>query len=558
MVAQRIRAIAMASIVIAAACMIATFFVASENTIYFWDYGGYFNQFKQLGALFAQGNWSWLTETVTSIRHTDYNASPIVPLLPVYALFGGDRSVYIVSLVVFYLLPACLVLATLAQLGTNGLLKRPDALPLWLLATAFLYWPLWAPTLRGLPDVAGLLPLGFATMLLLRPDLWRARPILKGALIGLLIWGTFLLRRWYAYSCLSLLVITGAYYVFIAIKNKEDRTKMLQTTFLLFGSCGLAMGLLLLMQWPLIERILATDYADQYEHFQRPLVNKLAMIFDNGGPLILIGALAGLVRSALIRNWRVPVMSASALLSFVIFSRTQAPDLQHLLPWFFWLFPAFVMGVSWPFESRSRRHALALVPALVAISFATVFSPLFHRQTAAARVLLPRATYFPLQLDNMNSYRTLASDLHDVLSDGGDLGVIGFGALSRALLSSMDPSLDPYLANTGRIDGRDGFKLPVVEARFAVVTDEPSPPRGGQTVLTIPQMLIRSEGEFGAGYRRIRGPYVLADGATAYIYERERPLSDEERQSLIAKFLTIYPNWVVLADGVGPDVTRDF
>ena len=71
-------------------------------------------------------------------------------------------------------------------------------------------------------------------------------------------------------------------------------------------------------------------------------------------------------------------------------------------------------------------------------------------------------------------------------------------------------------------------------------------------------MLIRSEGEFGAGYRRIRGPYVLADGATAYIYERERPLSDEERQSLIAKFLTIYPNWVVLADGVGPDVTRDF
>src|SRR5690606_16042853 len=110
----------------------------------------------------------WLHQVLRQVRQADYNPLPMVPLTPVYLLMGSSRPVYISALVALYLVPVCFMFAYLARRLADARLSSQAA---WLaLGVALLYVPFWRPTLRGLPDIVGLVPILAALILVLKHD----------------------------------------------------------------------------------------------------------------------------------------------------------------------------------------------------------------------------------------------------------------------------------------------------------------------------------------------------------------------------------------------------
>jgi hypothetical protein len=553
--ARTIAAFLIGVAIVAAGCAFAWAYVAAEDQVYFWDNAGYFDRFGYFGDRFARGDWGWVREAAYTIVFEEYNVSSIVPLLPLHALFGDSRTVYIVGLVALYLAPTWLVAATTSELARSGRLLAPTRLPLWQLTAAALYWPLWAPTLRGLPDVAGLIPLGLATILVLKPQIARAAPVRAGLAAGVLTWGAFILRRWYAYASASLLVLAGLFAAAAIVRDKEGRAETVRSAVFFFGACGAAMAALALLQLPIVREILGTSYATAYGGYQQPFLAQVGALYERFGPIVTIGALAGVVRAGLERAWRPLFLFACAIATFVFFSRTHAPSIHHTLPVAFFLFPVFVHGVAWPFEALKRPQLVWIAPALMALSFAAVFSPEARARLGPAGFMAPALETYPLRIENLDAYQRLIADVKARLGPEDQIAVFASSInLADAMLAAMDTEIAPHMASPSQIDTRDGFSLAPIEQRFVVVTDAPvlhvAPE--GQRVISIPNTMIRSGSGFGAAYEQVLGPYALAGGVTAYVYERRAPLADADRAALIEEFRRHYPDWVEGDNWIGP------
>ena len=63
------------------------------------------------------------------------------------------------------------------------------------------------------------------------------------------------------------------------------------------------------------------------------------------------------------------------------------------------------------------------------------------------------------------------------------------------------------------------------------------------SVSSIPNNLIRHSVGFGQGYALVKGPYYLDGGIVAYIYKRNRSLSDDDVRDLALRLQQFYPAW---------------
>ena len=255
-----------------AAVLFGSAYVSLEHPAYAWDWGRYFRIYRIFGGLAHEDPLGAAGALLGSIAGRDYNAASIVPLLPIYGIWGDSRSAYVAAILALYTVPACFLAAQLAKGRGGDPVDRPKALAVTL--AALLFWPLWASALRGMPDVAGLIPLGIATMLLLRTGfMTRATPA-QGLLLGLCLWSAFLLRRWYAYSILAVGMVAVGFAIAAVVRAPNEERPALATTATVafaIGALTLA-GCLAALQAPLVERILHTNYGDIYAAYQAPFV----------------------------------------------------------------------------------------------------------------------------------------------------------------------------------------------------------------------------------------------------------------------------------------------
>ncbi|WP_246680535.1 hypothetical protein [Mesorhizobium sp. B2-4-13] len=120
--------------------------------------------------------------------------------------------------------------------------------------------------------------------------------------------------------------------------------------------------------------------------------------------------------------------------------------------------------------------------------------------------------------------------------------------MSDALLFGMDSGLVPYVGWICQVDSRDRFRLDALKSRFVVVTDPPVThlQAGAQICVTIPNQEIFNGQGIGAAYKRV-AQYQLSGGVTGYLYERTRPLTQQEVDALYGEFRKKYPDWTAPA-----------
>lgn len=523
-------------------------YLGNEHPAYIWDWGNYYEIFQHYGTLSAEDIHQTAKLIYLSIKSDYYNPSSIIPLLPLHILFGGERIIYIAGLVFLYLLPAsliiyCLILRTLF----NSICYQTKTL---ILLFIVLFPPLWQVSLRGFPDLIGVIPLGIAAILIIDSNYLSKKPLRNAVAIGLLIWIAFLFRRWYAFSGLALLLCLSITHIIRSYLIHRSVFRILPAIIPTMISASIITFAVLIFQYDLMLQILTTSYKDIYQAYQAPILEHILRLHHHAGPVFTALTLIGVVLAFHSRNLHVIFLAAVAITTFLLFSTTQAPSVQHGLPIYLFLFPAATLTIIYISSVLSQffRSVLLLLalPLLLGIHLVS-FSPTAHQRLSAFTPLAPQQTYYPLHLGNYAEYQRLISDLHQNLNPEDRFSVFSSSeVLSDSLLHALDRTLDLHISWVGNIDEVDGFRISSLKSRFAIVVD-PTPthaPPTSQQVIIVPSTMIKNHDGIGQDYQQVLGPYKIDNDHMAYIYERIHPLSIEMIHLMEYALKTSHPTWL--------------
>ncbi|TPK70115.1 hypothetical protein FJ930_19270 [Mesorhizobium sp. B2-4-15] len=521
-------------------------YIALEEYVYYWDFVAYFNRFKQQGSLLVESPFNWLGQLGNSIATEDYGVAILAPLMPFHIILGDSRFVFIAGIVTVYLVPTALCMGRLSYL--EAVSEKPSrAWPaVWI--AAFLYTPIWAPTLRGLPDVAGCLALTAATYLLWKSKFLTREPVASGISVGACLWLAFMLRRWYAYAAIGI-AVSAALSCLLQICKDRDLAAFRKAA--LGGGCAVFVisATALNYQLPLIGKILGTNYGDLYSGYRTIFINQLGEIASRLSLVNWLLILVGLLISVLRRNGFSLFSASAAVLTFLFFTRTQDPERHHSMPIFLWLFPAYAQAIVAIVSGSALRARWATVAtAFVAgLAFMGTFFPVGRQLLSPISFVFAKEDTLPLRLDNLSEYRRLIADLFGKMKPEDRFSVFASGPiLSDSLLFSLDANLLPHVGWICQVDSRDQFRPGALKSRYVVVTDRlvTHLQAGAQICITIPNQYILEGKGIGAAYKRI-AEYRLSGGVTAYLYEQVRPVSKSEVDALYGEFRKKYPDWTI-------------
>jgi hypothetical protein len=410
----------------------------------------------------------------------------------------------------------------------------------WLLLSCILpltFVAFWAPTLKGYPDISGLIPIIAALLYVSSSDFGDKVKIKKALVTGLLLWSPFLLRRWYAYTVVSLYISLPVlnYFLYNNAKHSFGRVAIIIKNFFVAGIFSVL--LTLIFQGALIKRVIATDYATIYSAYQSSLSHSIENLYNDIGlylfPFVIIGLLS-IFRSKDRNDKILIIFSAFNLVfSFFLFTRTQSPGVQHCLPFALWALIIATLGLKTLLHlATSKTYQYSMLIAVTGLCFFINYTSLFSaKQYTTIDKLLPIKS-LPIHVDNFNNYVTLVKNIESLTQGNEKVTILSSSSvLNDDMINTISyRKLTGKIAYASQVDLRDGINIESLLSKYFVVADpiQTHLTPDGQRVITIPANEILSGDGIGAAFRRIGPAYKLSDGVTAYIYERTRSYTDKE------------------------------
>ena len=510
----------------------AAAYIGAERYIYSWDWAGFWLRFQSLGTEMLGHPLRALGDVASSVATEDYNLLPVVPLTPFEWLFGPGRLSYVLAITNVGLIPAAALMAWVAEATAE---RR--SWPRFLLCTAVLltFHMLWAPVLRGMPDILGIAVACLVLLTYFRPS--AEKPLLRLVGLGALLCLLVLIRRWYLFWAASFFpaAVLG-YLAASARKNLVPRIRDLAIAGTIFAA------LLLAIAGPLIARVASTDYSAAYSAYRPELLGegRFSQVVHHFGIATIMLSAAGLACMAA-RKWSRELgilLIAQAVIALVLFTHVQRMlGVQHYCV----LIPAAGIGIAsliaalWSARCPLiwRASGICAVVAVLLLSSLAVFLP----TRAVSNPLLPSVRYPPLvrtdlgQLDGlMDELASLHPSLVYVVSSSELLNwdTLHVGCQDR------HPALCPHIAVTADIDARDGFPSRILRADYVVLatpTQFHARPQD-QEVIGVVANHIRDRTGIGSSFTPIAGEFVLMNGARVQVYRRIAPLRPQDIRDL--------------------------
>ncbi|XRW94011.1 hypothetical protein JEM67_09560 [Serratia sp. PAMC26656] len=524
-------------------------FISHEQNIYYWDFNGYWRMWEEFCVTFPNEPINSIRTVFHSVRHDDYNSLPVALTSWLYLFDLPSRLSYIISLTVMYLFPTVILFHLLCKRFSDNISLG------WLLLTCILpltFVAFWAPTIKGYPDISGLIPIIAALLYVSNNDLGDKVRIKKALVTGLLLWSPFLLRRWYAYTVVSLYLSLPMLNYFIYNNAKHSFGRVIITIKNFFAAGIFSVLLTLIFQGALIRRIIETDYATIYSAYQSSLAYSIERLYNHIGlyllPIIIIGLLSVFWRKDRNGKFIVIFSAFNLIFSFFLFTRTQSPGVQHCLPFALWALIIAVFGLKTLLQltnNKTYQYSVfgIVIVSCVFINYASLFS---ENQYQPFGKFFPIKS-LPMHVDNFNNYIELVRNI-ETLTQGNDKVTIlsSSSVLNDDMINTISyRKLTEKIAYASQVDLRDGINVESLLSKYFVVADPVqthlSP--DGQRVVTIPTNEILSGRGIGSAFRKIGVGYKLSGGVTAYIYERTRPYTDKEIKNLFSLFFEHYPQW---------------
>ena len=533
----------------------AAWFVSKEQYIYFWDLAEYWHDTSLMVYMLQRAPLGAVSKLVYSIRHYDYNYLPTIPLAVPMLIFGETRLVYILSIVNIYAIPAAfaLTVATKGIAKSAGLLHSESlcfVVPVVILTLA----PFWVPTLRGYPDVGGLLFVSGILFLYFRKrphTLEVSESIVCGGLLALVV----LFRRWYGFWSVSFIMLLPLDAAFELWKGGrfdfEACWKSYRATILIALSFG---AVLIGIAWPLVVHMITTPYRDIYSAY-RGSAGLLESLRDTVrfylGPFVCLAFAVSIIVVATSQNVRriCLFLIAQLILIVIFFERMQGFAWQHL----YLLMPGIIIVLSAALVMTANMSSWLAVPMYSVVSI-MAFVPVFSEGTGPLNHFSQDISSIgrcpPLIRHDLREMRRLLSVLENYDSrTGGAVYVLASSQIiNSALLWEANLSLNTTYRVTGRIlrtaevDRRDGFPSGLLNAEYVLVAvpiQYHLRPKDQQMV-ELPAEAVLMRRNIGNAFERLPESFALDDDVKVYLFRKVRPITKEELSDLAGECERVY------------------
>lgn len=531
-------------------------YVKSESPIYIYDFNGYFQRFRILSDAFL-GDFSWgKFLLIDSIKNSDYNYFPVLFIIPFFKFLGDTRFSYIIGIVSLYLIPTLLLIYNFILKNYKDKVNDNLIIKIMIISIISTFTVFWVPTLRGLPDIVTLIPIVVALFLTDKKTRFDEKNWYYSILIGFLLYIPFLFRRWMIYAVIafyvSLFIIDLYYWIKKHFKDME-KFRNAALNYLVMGVTTLMSSLLL--QFPLIKKIINENYSNNYNSYQFPFAKHIEEFIDRLGTYVIVILIIGIVLTFIKkRNQKIVTLCGLNLIVFVfLFTRVQMMGMHHYLGISIWLLVLFVNGIfqiKSCLKSKYTKSAFLFFIVLVSV---LNFYKTFVDDRIVVPILTQRLTFNRLEYKNLDNFYKMEEDLANVLEiDRNNNKNTKFSVVASSTIIS--DSLVETLGNNivkesilygGVIDSRDGMNLNALLSDYLVVTDIPQADSNyeKQKVVTLLNNNIIEKQNIGKYYELILGPYELDGEVNAYIYKKNEFYSFIDLEGHFDQFVKFYPSW---------------
>ncbi|HWO99652.1 MAG TPA: GtrA family protein [Methylococcus sp.] len=539
----------------------AVYYMTQERYVYFWDLAYYWVYYRDITASLAQHPFATLGSLIGSIRTSDYNPLPVLPLVPLGWLFGTNRLPYILAITNLYLLPAALVMGFLVQRLFHPQSPGRPFLPFVLATTSILFLHmLWAAVLRGYPDVVGVVFIGCILLLHFgKPfaEQGLGRLVTTGVLLCLLV----LLRRWYAYWVVAFFPALAVAHALDLYQRHGIAWRQYLTASRNLVIIGLTFTLALFgFATPFALRAIQTDYSDIYStyRFSGSLVDAAELLPAMFGWVEIVTGLGGLIWLTVCKETRVAgsLLLIQFFIVFVLFARTQDFGVQH----HYLLVSSIAIGIAtviiglWERITNGlwRAASVGLVLTALLLSSVTVFAPGAASIGDRCDSLLPSHRFYPLVRDDIDVLENLLAHIEELqLDQPGEVYVLASSRVLNSAILQNACKLGPRhrwfcdrILNTHDVDKRDGFPRQFPQAQYLVIADPTQyhlRPEDQRVIGVLAREVMQGHG-IGAAFQRLPGEFKFDKGVMVWIYAKVRPFEKADLEALEAEFNGYDPN----------------
>lgn len=528
------------------------YFVGSEHNVYYWDYNGYWRLWQDIAQQIVHQPFKAFKVILASINSNDYNVLPVVVPTIFSALPFSSRMSYILSISICYYIPVILLFSHIYLNLIVDIEKNFSDLIISLLLPAT-FVAFWIPILAGYPDICGLVFVLFALSYQFKFDIGNKIYIKKMLVLGILLWSPFLLRRWYAYTVVSLYISLPVlnYFLFFNKTRIWFRLKTMSQNFFIAGltSCVFALA----FQNGLIRRIVITNYSDLYAAYQGGFEYSIKSLFNSCGyyvvPFVILGILLCFFTKNIKQKSFIIFCVFNLLFTFFLFTRTQSPGEQHNLPFALWILFIVCYAITWLNNLvSSKLYSIAFITGIVCCLGYIDQKSLFDRNvyTVLQRQLLP-SKHLPLRVNNYPVYLQLTEDIEKLLGSIKTITVLSSNyILNNDMLNTLSNRvLNHQIIMASQVDARDILNINSFMSDYVLLVDPPQIhlEESNQRVITIPVNNILKRKNIGKAYTVVGKGYLLDGHVTAWIYKKERPFTLPEIDDFLAQYYQYYPQW---------------
>lgn len=523
-------------------------YVHNEDNVYVYDYVGYQLRANYLYQLMSVSIKDGLKFLIYTIRTSDYNSLPIVVSLPVYLIFGIKRITYILSIVLCYLVPSIVLFYLyINKYWLNEYKGKTYSILFYI--CVLLFSGFWSATLRGLPDICGVVPFIVLLFYIKKISFLNKNKIYIPMIFGTLAYLPFILRRWYAYGVVALYFSFFLINLYDYIKS-DNKLEKFKNEFINFSIAALTTLLLLLFfQLPLVKTIIMENYASSYSAFQFTLSGHVDAFFGEYGIYMLFLILLGVI--SIIHKKERRKEKIFVLLNIIIyvflFTRTQGMGVHHFLGISFYMLLMAIYGIMYVLslikKENVRLITMIFITTLFILNFINTYvTPL------KINYIYQTKNYYKFKYENYDNLKKMCSDISSLIEN--EYGKISSFASTNTMADSLldvvcNDTVSNNLIYTSTVDLRDGFNYNSLFNRYVVVTDPVQADLAvdTQNVLTVPNDMILKGEYIGKSYRKVLGPYLLEDGVNAYVYEKYTNIEEDSIDKYTSIFFEKYPTW---------------
>lgn len=549
----------MVGIVVAFASTIIIF-ISQEKFVYFWDYGAYWHKTVWFSeSLFSQP-YQAIKEVLYSINFEEYNLLLCTLMALPLKLLGNSYLAFVFLNVVMFYIPNALLTTFVFDL----ILQRYGCYRVkfvWSFLFVLLFPMALRPVLKGFIDIAAMLPLTLAYLLVIDRNADKA-DIPKDLLLGICLLWLLLSRRYFGYAIVGGVIFALAYWTSNEFCHNNFRQDAKRIILDLSATIIIPATALLTVFRDFLSMSLFNNHADAYAAYQFTsyVGNWMCAFYQMG--IVLVS----LVTIALVVHRRKKLLLRfifSILLGWFtansMFYRIQTMGLQH---YYIMCFPACCLaflGMTGVCEkvllnknklSKIIRDAMAgfLIVSYI-MSYGGQYTLLkLHIWDVPNIPYASDAILYPKQRNDITTLQNLERYL-GALNDRGYQNVYciaGSFILNDDILRKLnapDYTLPFNIYVTSQVDLRDGINTDFFDAEVVLACNPvQSSLSSGHDLLLLLNDIFLTENCFSENYNLVE-TFTLDDDVEVMVFVKTRDLEKSDIEYIRDIFEGIYPEY---------------